>query len=143
MGQQLHRMQALLDAARLLNSTLELKGLTQIILDVVLAEVPVERLSVFVVDGRQNALRSLVIQGVENLEFSLPMGSGIAGVVAATGEILDIADAYADPRFERRFDEKPIPYHDLSSPCRSTTAMAVLSACLSVEPPAADNRRRS
>ena len=104
-GPDVRRLQTLLDAARLLNSTLELKELTQIILDVVRAEVPVDRLSVFVVDRGKNSLHSLVAQQVEGFEISLPMGAGIAGTVAATGEILDIPDAYADPRFEPRFDQ--------------------------------------
>src|SRR5438876_900993 len=104
-GAEVRRLETLLDAARLLNSTLELKELTQIILDVVRAEVPVDRISVFVVDRGRNTLHSLVAQEVEDFEITLPMGAGTAGTVAATGEILDIADAYADPRFESRFDQ--------------------------------------
>src|SRR5437773_1056986 len=104
-GAEVRRLESLLDAARLLNSTLELKELTEIILDVVRAEVPVDRISVFVVDRGRNTLHSLVAQEVEDFEITLPMGAGTAGTVAATGEILDIADAYADPRFESRFDQ--------------------------------------
>ncbi len=102
---ELRRLQTLLDAARLLNSTLELKELTQIILDVVRAEVPVDRVSVFVVDRGRNGLHSLVAQELEGFEITFPMGKGIAGSVAATGEILDIPDVYRDPRFDSRFDE--------------------------------------
>src|SRR5262249_55298145 len=105
-SKELHRLETMLDAARLLNSTLELKEITQIILHVVRAEVPVERLSVFVVDRARNSIHSLVAQGLEDFEISLPIGTGIAGTVAATGEILDIPDAYADERFEPRFDQK-------------------------------------
>src|SRR5437016_13448630 len=104
-GAEVRRLESLLDAARLLNSTLELKELTEIILAVVRAEVPVDRISVFVVDRGGNTLHSLVAQEVEDFEITLPMGAGTAGTVAATGEILDIADAYADPRFESRFDQ--------------------------------------
>lgn len=32
-----------------------------------------------------------------------PSFQGIAGTVAATGETINIADAYADPRFSSRF----------------------------------------
>ena len=103
---EIHRLETMLDAARLLNSTLELKEITQIILHVVRAEVPVERVSVFVVDRARNSIHSLVAQGVGDFEISLPIGTGIAGTVVATGEILDIPDAYADARFEPRFDQK-------------------------------------
>jgi signal transduction histidine kinase len=105
-GKSSHRLETMLDAARLLNSTLELKEITQIILDVVRAEVSVERLSVFVVDRARNCIHSLVAQGIGDFEISLPIGTGIAGTVAATGEILDVPDAYADQRFEPRFDQK-------------------------------------
>jgi signal transduction histidine kinase len=101
-----HRLQALLETVRLLNSTLELKALTGIILEVVRGEIAVERISVFVVDRTQNLLRALIAQDMEGAEITVPIGVGVAGTVAATGEILDIIDAYADPRFARQFDRK-------------------------------------
>jgi signal transduction histidine kinase len=101
-----HRLQALLETVRLLNSTLELKALTGIILEVVRGEIAVERISVFVVDRSQNLLRALIAQDMEGPEITVPIGVGVAGTVAATGEILDIIDAYADPRFARQFDRK-------------------------------------
>ncbi|GIV81595.1 MAG: hypothetical protein KatS3mg051_0949 [Anaerolineae bacterium] len=38
-------------------------------------------------------------------EIRLKIGEGIAGHVAATGQILNLADAYADPRFNPQFDQ--------------------------------------
>ena len=38
--------------------------------------------------------------------FSFSASTGIAGHVATTGETLAIADAYADPRFNREIDDK-------------------------------------
>ncbi|XP_026470475.1 probable 3',5'-cyclic phosphodiesterase pde-5 isoform X2 [Ctenocephalides felis] len=38
-------------------------------------------------------------------EIRFPLGTGIAGQVALTGEILNIPDAYADPRFNREVDQ--------------------------------------
>jgi GAF domain-containing protein len=103
---EVQRLQTLLDTVRLLNSTLELKELTGIILEVVRTEIAVERISVFVVDRSRSILQPLVTQQLEDEAFSLPVGMGIAGTVAATGEVLDIENAYADPRFDRRFDGK-------------------------------------
>lgn len=37
-------------------------------------------------------------------EIRFPIGTGIAGQVALTGEILNINDAYSDPRFNRKVD---------------------------------------
>src|SRR5260370_39150088 len=94
-GDQVRRLQRLLDAAMLLNSTLALNDLTEIILEIVRADVPVERVTAFRVDHKQQEVLSLVAQGTGE-EIRVPIGSGIAGTVAATGEELDILDAYAD-----------------------------------------------
>src|SRR5438034_10080555 len=99
-GAEVRRLETLLDAARLLNSTLELKELTQIILDVVRAEVPVDRISVFVADRGRNSLHSLVAQGVKDFEITLPIGAGRAGTGARPGESLGITAAYAEHPFE-------------------------------------------
>src|SRR5437879_6855920 len=75
-GAEVRRLESLLDAARLLNSALELKELTEIILDVVRAEVPVDRISVLVVDRGRNALHSMVAQEVEDFEIKLALVTG-------------------------------------------------------------------
>jgi len=98
------RLHRILEASKLLNSTLDLAELTTIILRLVRDEVGTDRGTVFVLDRRRNLLRSLVAQGVEGTEIMVPVGHGIAGTVAATGETIDIEDAYADPRFDSSFD---------------------------------------
>jgi len=100
------RLEHLLDASRLLNSTLELSELTEIVLRIVQDEIPVDRCTLFVVDRKQKLLRSFIAQGVEEFEITLPMGEGLGGYAAATGEPLDIEDAYADERFQPKFDEQ-------------------------------------
>jgi signal transduction histidine kinase len=99
------RLERLLEASRLLNSTLELHEITQIVLRIVQEEVPMDRCTLFVVDRNQNLLRSFYAQGVGKFEITLPIGQGLAGTVAATGETLDIADVYEDCRFEANFDD--------------------------------------
>jgi signal transduction histidine kinase len=101
--EQLGRLRRLLDAAMLLNSTLSLRDLTEIILEIVRVEVPVERVTAFRVDHERQHVQSLVAQGTDK-EIRLSIGSGIAGTVAATGEELDIPDAPADSRFNPSFD---------------------------------------
>lgn len=41
---------------------------------------------------------------IPSREIRFPIGTGIAGQVALTGEILNINDAYSDPRFNRKVD---------------------------------------
>ncbi len=38
--------------------------------------------------------------------FRFPVGIGVAGYVAETGETLNVSDAYADPRFNKAIDEQ-------------------------------------
>jgi putative ABC transport system ATP-binding protein len=64
-----------------------------------------ERASLFLVEGDE-----LVLKVADNLdemgEIRIPLGSGIAGAVAQSGEPIRIDDAYADPRFNREVDKQ-------------------------------------
>jgi signal transduction histidine kinase len=100
------RLRRLLEASRLLNSTLELTELTEIVLRILQDELPIDRCTLFVVDRRQKLLRSVIAQGLEQFEIVLAIGEGLAGVVAATGKALDVTDAYADERFHPGFDRR-------------------------------------
>lgn len=64
-----------------------------------------ERCSIFLVDEENGQLWSRVAQG-SLVEIRLPLGQGISGHVATTGEVLNISDPYNDPRFNRTFDSK-------------------------------------
>jgi len=64
-----------------------------------------ERATVFVVDHRKNELWAKVAQRTA-VEIRLPIGRGLAGHSAATGETINVPDAYADPRFDRNVDHR-------------------------------------
>ena len=64
-----------------------------------------ERSSLFVVEGDKLVL--VVAEDLDKMgEIRIPVGTGIAGAVARTGQALRIDDAYADPRFNREVDAK-------------------------------------
>src|SRR5688572_10574362 len=100
----LQRLTRTLEAARLLQSTLNVHQLTTIILEMVRNEIPVDRVTFFVVDRARKRVCSLVAQGVDGGGIALPMGMGIAGFAAASGEPQDVFDVYADCRFNPEFD---------------------------------------
>jgi len=62
-----------------------------------------ERCTVYVVDHSRAEIHSAVAQRV-GLEIRLPIGRGLAGHVASTGETINVPDAYADARFDRSVD---------------------------------------
>ncbi len=65
-----------------------------------------ERGSFFIVDTEKGQLVSLFSEGLEDTNIRLNLRLGVAGVVAVTGQGLNIPEAYADPRFDRTTDER-------------------------------------
>jgi GAF domain-containing protein len=62
-----------------------------------------ERCTVYFVDQARKELWSRIASRTA-IEIRLPLGSGISGQVALTGETVNVPDAYADPRFDRNVD---------------------------------------
>jgi len=63
-----------------------------------------DRATLFVVDRARGELWSKVAEGEG--EIRVPLGAGIAGHVARTGERVNVADAYAHPLFNRDVDQQ-------------------------------------
>ena len=101
---ELKRQRSLVEASYALHSTLDLDDLLGKIVAVATNGVGANRGTVFFVSEDRKELLSRVLSSGEKLEIRLPVGKGIAGSVAATGEVINIADAYADPRFDRSWD---------------------------------------
>lgn len=104
--QGLGRLQTLVEASKVFNSTLDLSELLSKILDVAKSLTRAERGTLFLVDEKTDEIWSLIAQGMEEQEIRLPRGRGIAGHVALTGEIVNIPDAYADERFDSDVDKR-------------------------------------
>ena len=103
---QITQLSLLFEATRLLNSTLDLSELLELILKIASQEVQAERGSVFLVDSANKQLWSIVASGLDHQEIRVPFGVGVAGHVAETGKIINTEDAYSLPFFERTFDQK-------------------------------------
>lgn len=103
---EVNRMRRVVEAAQTVNSTLDLDRLLQIILDAALQIVHAENGTLYLVDEEKSELWSKVVRGSELVEIRLPIGRGISGFVAASGENVRIDDAYLDPRFNPEFDSR-------------------------------------
>src|SRR2546426_1800026 len=95
----IERLHRILEAAKLLNSTLDLAELTAIILRIVHDEVGTDRGTVFVLERDRRGLHSFVGQGGGGEGLIVPAGKRIAGTVAPTGGIINISKSYAGLRF--------------------------------------------
>ncbi len=65
-----------------------------------------DRGSLFLIDRVKGELFSLLAEGIEGHDIHLSLNLGIAGLVAITGQEINIQDAYADPRFDKSKDER-------------------------------------
>ena len=102
----LNKLSFLVEASKALSSTLDLSELLSRILEVAKTHTEAERGTLFLVDETTNEIWSLIAHGLEKQEIRLPLGKGIAGHVAKTGEVVLIPDAYADPRFNPEVDKR-------------------------------------
>ena len=103
---QLSRQQHLLDASYALHTTLDLDELLMLILDAARRGVHADRGTVFLLSDDRTEIWSRVLQGDKNLEIRLPVGKGIAGTVAESGETINIVDAHDDDRVDASWDKK-------------------------------------
>jgi len=101
---ELVREKRLTEASTALHTTLDLGELLAMILGAACDGVAADRGTVFLVSQDGAEIWSRVLKGDESLEIRLPMGQGIAGAVAQTGEAIRIDDAYEDERFDRSWD---------------------------------------
>lgn len=100
------RLKALSVASQLLNTTLDLDDLLETLLQLALTHVEADRGTVYLVERETDEIVSKVLEGEQMKEIRLPLGSGIAGHVAQTGEIISIDDAYSDERFNSSVDKE-------------------------------------
>jgi K+-sensing histidine kinase KdpD len=110
------KLQKLIEASKIINSTLDLDKLLGLILDAAAQSIGADRGTLYLVDDVKKELWSKISQGKDMVEIRLPLGKGLAGFVAQTGENVLIPDAYADPRFNQEID-KQTGYHTHNVMC--------------------------
>lgn len=98
------RLTVLFNITRNISTELNLDKVLLTLMDEVKKALMADRCTVFLLDKNTNEIWSKVAHGEEEIRF--PSHLGIAGYVATTGEILNIPDAYADPRFNPDIDRQ-------------------------------------
>ena len=105
------RLDLILDITRQLMSVTDLDALLLAMAEATAKLLAADRATIFVVDRERNELWSRVALGTD--EIRIPVGRGIAGTVAQTGETINLPDAYEDARFNPEPD-KLSGYHTKS-----------------------------
>ena len=90
--------------ARDLSSEIDFDRLFPLIISKVTEVTGAERTSLYIIDWDREEVWTKVAEKVD--EIRLPLGHGISGRVAQTGEIINEADAWELPYFDRSFDLK-------------------------------------
>ncbi len=103
---KMDKLNMLIEASKIVNSTIDLDKVLTLILDVATQSIGADRGTLYLIDAASEELWSKVAQGSNMVEIRLPIGKGLAGYVGKTGETINIADAYKDPRFNPEIDKK-------------------------------------
>lgn len=99
------RYRTLVKLACLLNSESDIDRLLDLIIHETNKLLDADRTSLFLVDHDTRQVYSKVALGTGQ-EIRLPIGKGLAGTVAQTGETINLRDARTDPRFYNNIDRE-------------------------------------
>lgn len=97
------RLHSIVEVATALTEERDLDRLLLLIVEAASRVAEAERSSIFIYDRERNELWSRIAQGSQTIRF--PADRGIAGAVVQNGEVINLADAYHDPRFNQDFDK--------------------------------------
>ena len=100
------RHKALIEVSQGLNSPFLLDSLLHNIWVFAIQFTHSERCTIYVIDEEKGDLYSRVMYDEKVEEIRLPIGKGIAGHVALTGEVINIEDAYSSEFFNPEIDKK-------------------------------------
>jgi GAF domain-containing protein len=100
------KLDLILDVTRRLMSITDLDALLRDMATVTTQLLDADRATIFIVDRERGEIWSRVALGTGAGEIRQAIGVGIAGLVAATGETVNIPDAYDDPRFNPEPDQR-------------------------------------
>lgn len=112
--EEIEHLKTLVEASKMINSSIEADALFASILTVARKELGVERGTLYFVDEPRREIWAKVAE--QSAEIRLPIGRGLAGTVAETGQEIVLHDAYADPRFDRSQDQRT-GFHTRSMLC--------------------------
>ncbi|MBX3083471.1 MAG: SpoIIE family protein phosphatase [Anaerolineae bacterium] len=99
-------LNAIQTISEVLTTQIHLDDLLRMIIDRLVETIDADRGTLYLIDPDTGDLFSKILLEDASVlrEVRVKMGQGIAGYVAQTGEIVNVNDAYTDPRFLRSYD---------------------------------------
>src|SRR6266705_111076 len=99
------RLAAILSICQKMNSERDLGALLDLIAREATNLLDCDRASIFLLDRETNELWSKVALGSDEI-LRFDASQGIAGAAVATGNTINVRDAYSDPRFYGEIDDQ-------------------------------------
>ena len=99
------KLNSILEVAKAMAAQHNLDTLLPLIMREAARVLEADRCSLFILDPQRGELWRRVAQGVKG-EIRVPLGQGVVGAVAQTGQPINLLDAYEDSRFQRDWDTK-------------------------------------
>jgi len=103
---RLRDLNSVLEIAKRMTVEKDLHALMQLIVEQSERMLEAERVSLYLVDEEKNELYTWIADELEIREVRVPVGTGLSGHVAKEKIVINIADAYADNRFDPVWDRK-------------------------------------
>jgi serine/threonine-protein kinase len=100
------RLQMLGEMSRRLMAVTDMDKLLYLLGETAARVANAELATLYLIDHETREVRSKVKLGNDIGEIRVPLGQGIAGTVALTGQMINLADPYADPRFNPEVDKR-------------------------------------
>ncbi len=126
-AQEVRDLQVILGVTRAMAAAIELNELLELILNSVRQILNAERASLFLYDPGTDELHSTIAHGTGEIRF--PAGAGIAGAAAQGRKLINIPDAYEDPRLPATSTARRATLPVASWPSRWSAPPASSSAC--------------
>jgi len=110
------RVKSLVELGQIIGLDLEIEGMLLKIAEKAAEVMEADRCSLFLHDQDTDELWSTVAMGLEGQVIRIPSDVGLAGFCFRTGELINLQDAYEDPRFNKEVDART-GYHTRSLLC--------------------------
>jgi len=100
------RLRSLLEVSKAMAAEIDLDALLEVILSHATEVMAAERSSLFIYEEATHTLTNQISGSLQRGSVRVSLGVGIAGHVAKAQRLLNVPDAYADPRFNPAFDKE-------------------------------------
>ncbi|HUO92304.1 MAG TPA: adenylate/guanylate cyclase domain-containing protein [Rhizomicrobium sp.] len=98
-------LRRLIDVSSSITAEIRLGALLRKIVEATTKFLHADRSSLFLYDPKTDELVATVAEGLETREVRFSAHLGLAGHCFTSGEIINVGDAYSDPRFNREIDD--------------------------------------